>query len=210
MNKKHIIFSVFIVVVIAQLFIPAKMIYSSMIVLKKGVEFKFKVRPIDPNDPFRGKYIVLDFEAIDFTTYDSIWHKNQDIMVFVEKDEDGFAMIKNVLPGHLQDNYEGELNEDYNCVNAKVAYVYYNYHNEGEHLLRVKYPFTRFYMEESKAYPAEKLYRDAMRDSTITAYAIVNLKLGEAVLDDVQIDGISIKDLVEERQKKEALDDNDK
>lgn len=203
MNRKQIIFSIFIVVVIAQLFIPAKMIYSSMMVLKKGTEFKFKVRPIDPNDPFRGKYIVLDFEATDFTTYDSIWHKNQDIMIFIKKDEDGFAMISDVLPGHLQDNYEGELNEDYNCVNAKVDYVYYHYYNEGEHLLRVKYPFTRYYMEESKAYPAEQLYRESMRDSTITAYAEVNLKMGEAVLNDVKIDGVSIKDLVEERQAQE-------
>lgn len=206
MEKKYIIFSIFIVVAIVQLFIPGKMVFDSVLVLKKGTEFKFKVRPVDPKDPFRGKYIVLDFEATDFTSYDSVWHKNQDIMVFIKKDEDGYAMITNILPGHLQDNYEGELNEENNCVNAKVAYVYYNYYDDGVHLVRVKYPFTRFYMEESKALPAEQLYREAMRDSTITAYAEVNLKMGEAVLNDVKVDGVSIKALVEKRQAQENED----
>ena len=52
-------------------------------------------------------------------------------------------------------------------------------------------------MEESKAYKAERIYRDGLRDSTKQTYALVSVKKGNAVLRDVLIDDVSIKDIVE-------------
>ena len=57
---------------------------------------------------------------------------------------------------------------------------------------RLVYPFERFYLEEHKAPRAEKRYRLATRNSLQTTYAIVRIKNGTTVLEDVLIDGHSI------------------
>ena len=60
-NKKTQIV-LFVLVALAQLYVPAKMIWDQEDVLKNGSEYKFKTDPVDPNDPFRGKYITLSFD----------------------------------------------------------------------------------------------------------------------------------------------------
>ncbi|MCP3932456.1 MAG: GDYXXLXY domain-containing protein, partial [Bacteroidetes bacterium] len=70
----------------------------------------------------------------------------------------------------------------------------------GSNKLTIAYPFDRFYMEESKADDAEDIYREFQRDNRRAAYALVNIKEGKAVLKDVLIDGISIRELAKERQ----------
>ena len=58
-------------------------------------------------------------------------------------------------------------------------------------------PFDRFYMEESKAPKAEKVYNAANSDQRKETYALVYIKDGTAVLNDVIIDGQSIATYVE-------------
>lgn len=54
MTNKKTLLSVFILVAIVQLYVPAKMILDREDILDTGKEYKFKTEPIDPNDPFRG------------------------------------------------------------------------------------------------------------------------------------------------------------
>ena len=63
MNKKILLISAFVLVVLVQLYVPAKMIWGREEVLNTGTEYKFRTAPIDPNDVFRGKYINLNYEA---------------------------------------------------------------------------------------------------------------------------------------------------
>ena len=51
-------FIIFIVVAIAQLFIPTQMILNQETILKTGKPYRFKTQPVDPSDPFKGKYII--------------------------------------------------------------------------------------------------------------------------------------------------------
>ena len=68
--------------------------------------------------------------------------------------------------------------------------------------INIDYPFERYYMEESKAYDAERTYRESLRDTIEhSTYALVYVKEGRAVVDDVLIDDISIKDIVKENLK---------
>ncbi|PRX56358.1 GDYXXLXY domain-containing protein [Flagellimonas meridianipacifica] len=187
MTPKKATFSLFILMVLVQLFIPAKMIWDNEDVLETGKEFKFKTAPIDPNDPFRGKYIFLDF---DNTTVeiprDHGWHRGDAVYVSIEEDSDGFAAIDSIWkkePKHTQE-----------FVQAKVGFI--NPYQADRVTMDVRYPFERFYMEESKAYDAEITYRESQRDTTKTTYALVHVKDGNAVLKDVLIDGVSIKELV--------------
>ncbi len=65
-------------------------------------------------------------------------------------------------------------------------------------VLVINYPFTRYYMEESKAKAAELAHRRSLRNDQEVTYALVNIKNGDAVLKDVMINGVSVKELAGE------------
>ena len=175
----------FILMALVQLFVPAKMIWDREDVLNDGVEHKFKTAPIDPNDPFRGKYITLSYTNNTFETAKEIDFASGSIVyVCFDTDDEGFSKIKSVSDEKPTDNL------DYLKTKARVFTI-----NETKKLT-IDYPFDRFYMEESKAYDAEIMYRQTQRDTSSTTYALVYLKNGDAVLRDVLINGISIREIV--------------
>ena len=183
------IFLIFVLVATLQLFILAQMILKQETTLKKGTAYKFKAQPVDPSDPFKGKYINLNYEIDSFKTNDSIWERNEPIFVYLITDSLGFAKIDMVSRNILADN-----TNDY--VKAKAQW-YRRYSND----LAIQFPFNRYYMDETKAYDAEVAVRNRQQDSLPNnTYAIVYVKNGDAVLNDVIIDAISIKDYVENRE----------
>ncbi|NJO89360.1 MAG: GDYXXLXY domain-containing protein [Chloroflexia bacterium] len=190
MKNKLILLIVFIVVALIQLYIPASMMLSSEAIIGKGTEYKFRVAPIDPNDPFRGKYVTLSFAANIYYDLDSLFYRNQEVFVVLGLDDEGFVRIDDVASEQPFDSN--------NYVKAKVNSIYKDYGDEGRYVVRIDYPFNRFYMEESKAPEAESLYWEAARDTNQVAYALVRVKEGEAVLLDVLINDISLKDLTGE------------
>ena len=190
MFSKKILIIGFILLACVQLYVPAKMIYDQEDVLMSGNEYKFKAAPIDPNDPFRGKYITLRFEANTFPVQNiNEWKQGENVYVQIQADSAGYAKIRSILK-------EKPVN-DPEYVNASIGYV-----DEVNSKLLINYPFDRFYMEESKAQPAENIYLQSVIDSTQTAHALVNVKDGEAVIRDVMIDGVSISVLVGENKNK--------
>src|SRR5690606_16886711 len=86
----------FIVVAVAQLAVPAQMIIGQEYIIKNGTAYKFKTQPVDPADPFKGKYIYLNYEINSFTTTDSDWDSQQDIYISITNDSLGFVALKNV------------------------------------------------------------------------------------------------------------------
>lgn len=173
---------------IVQLFVPAKMIWDREVILNEGFEHKFRTAPIDPNDPFRGKYIVLRYaqNSVELEM-DSEIESGSKVYVSFVKDDEGYSKIKSVSDEKPLDN------ENYLAAKANVYTT--NDHKE----LTIEYPFDRYYMEESKAYDAELLYQKTQRDSNLTTYALVKIKNGGAVLSDVMINEISIRELVKEK-----------
>ncbi len=176
----------FVLVAIAQLFVPAQMILGEEIILDTGTAYKFRTQPIDPSDPFRGKYIVLRYEMNTAASGDSLWERREDVYVYLKKDSLGFAELAKVskIPLAIENDY----------VVAKASW--YD-RNKGE--VHFNLPFDRFYMEESKAKPAEDAFRNAQRDSLPNnTYGLVYIKDGDAVLKDVLINEIPIADYVEQ------------
>lgn len=183
-------FIIFLVVVVAQIYVPTKMILNREDTLNTGTAYKFKTRPMDPADPFRGKYIALDFEADIYTSNDSSWVRDEKVCVYLGVDSLGFATIHSVSK-----EIDPSISKDF--VEAKAKW--YTARNTE---LTIEYPFDRFYMEESKAYDAEVAVRENQNDSLIdNVYALVYIKDGQAVLKDVIIYDMSIKDYVESGSK---------
>ncbi len=189
MNNKKAVLPVFLLVVAAQLFVPFKMIYDREDVLATGNEHKFKTAPIDPNDPFRGKFITLDYEdnMVEVANAED-WNYRDEVYAILTKDDNGYTRIKSISkvkpPGEVE------------YVKAKVGFIT---NDSGK--ISIDYPFDRYYMEESKAYEAELVYRGSSRDTSQVAYALVNIKNGEAVLKDVKINGQSIREIVKAKQE---------
>ena len=183
------IFLIFVLAALIQLFVPAQMILNRETVLKEGTVYKFKTRPIDPNDPFRGKYITLQYDIDTLKTSDTLWQRTEEAYVYFIKDANGFAEATRISREKL------DLDEDY--VIAEISW-----YDKNKQEVRVNFPFNRYYIEESKAEEAEEAYRIAQTDSLPdNTYALVHIKNGTAVLADVLIDDVSIKDHVLNNRK---------
>ena len=180
-NKR--IYVLLALLVLLQLFVPAKMIYDHESILSKGEKFKFKTAPIDPSDPFRGKYIVLRFDASRFYVTDKgPWYSNQEVYATLGNDKDGFAKINNVYRTKPESGV---------FLKTKVDY-FQNYQESDSAFLNLDFSFNIFYMEESKAAPAEKAYIDAARDTTSVTYAKVSVLNGSAVISNVFIKDVPL------------------
>lgn len=183
--KTKYIFILFIILAIVQLSIPAQMISHRESILNEGEAFKFKTQPIDPSDPFKGKYIVLNYDLDKFESNEDDWARTARVYVSIATDSLGFAKVTAI---HKEAPQTGVY------VEAQV-----NWYNANNKELHFRLPFNEFYMEESKAYDAEVAHRNAQRDSMPNnTYALVYIKDGEAVLDNVFINEISIADFVEQ------------
>ncbi len=186
MNKSATIIVLFLLFAV-QLFVPAQVIYQQENALDMGSAYKFKTRPIDPSDPFRGKYIVLNYEMDSFETNDESWNDYKGtVFVYLKTDVEGFAAVKTVSKTQL------DTPDDYFLTKSN-----YNYNGK----VKFDVPFNRFYMNEYKAYDAEISVRKAQVDTTKTCYGLVYVKDGTAVLDNVFIDDTPIQEFVEEYQK---------
>jgi uncharacterized membrane-anchored protein len=190
MNKKNIILPAFILVALVQLFVPAKMILDNENVLKEGTEYKFKTAPIDPSDPFRGKYITLSYSenTVDISS-EQDWEVGETIYVLISTDMAGFAKINSVT--------KDKPSSHNNFVKATVSFVT----DDNSNKLTINYPFDRYYMEESKAYDAELTYQQSHQNTSQVTYALVSIKDGEAVLKDVYIGGTPIREIVKKNQE---------
>jgi len=213
---KNKVFLIFLVVVLAQLFVPAKMIWDREVVIDEGTVFKFKTAPIDPYDPFRGRYVRLNFDIDRYETTFSTggWKRGEDIYVTLTTDSLGFAKIAAIShdrPAQENDyvlctiGYVNNWDES----DLKVASLQF----DQKSYISINFPFERFYMQESLAQHAEDAYRSVRSEPDQVAYAQVTVIEGNAVLTNVFINGKPLVEWAKERLDapeplKEPLDMN--
>jgi uncharacterized membrane-anchored protein len=189
---KNIRIILFGLVALGQLAFAAQLILGREAVLREGKVYKFKTAPIDPSDPFRGKYVRLDFEESRYTDHsDEPWKRHQMIFVHLTVDSFGFAQIAGVSAERPEAGIE--------YVEARLVSV--GEYEEPKRDLTLQYPFDRYYLEESKAPEAERRYRESATDEELEAYAKVRIKDGEAVLEEVIVDGIPLREWAREGGK---------
>jgi uncharacterized membrane-anchored protein len=190
-SKLHLfIWPVFVLVVLAQWAVPVQMIMKKDIVLQQGIKYKFLVAPIDPNDYFRGKYIVLNFRDnfIKVREYKNTRNSNNKIFVTFQPDKSGFARIREISDTRpaRKDYLESE--------------IWYMSQEKDSTSIFIEYPFNKFYMEEYKAPEAERVFSERLPDATQKAYALVSILKGDAVINDVFINDTSIQQVLRNRK----------
>ena len=183
MERRKWIWPAFLLLILAQLYVPASMIYEREQILKHGKAFLFRTMPVDPADAFRGRYITLNYEISNISIKRNLnLENNQMLYLLLGKDSAGYARVLSVS------TLKPQGQTDY--IRAELDYSYEQ--NDSLYLLSVDLPFDRLYMEESKAPVAEELYNKMATDPKAASAAVVIIKNGEAVLSDVLINGVSV------------------
>jgi len=156
--KTSYIIIMFIVLAGIQLYVPAAMIMDQENVLKNGKAYKFKTQPIDPNDPFRGKYITLNYDIEGSYPVQNKSEYGKRVYVLLKEDENGFAQVDDIL---------SKKPESGNYIRVEESRYSYN-----EEEIDIEILQNRFYMEESKAPEAEIAYGEVNRRGK-EAYAVI-------------------------------------
>jgi uncharacterized membrane-anchored protein len=181
--KKYLVL-IFILVVLVQWYVPGKMMWNREEVLSKGKVFRFQTEPVDPEDPFRGRYVRLAFKADTVAGSPANFKEGATVYAEIETDAAGFAKLRQL---HKQP----PASKDY--VEAKLYYWIWN--DESKNGLQqavVSYPFEQFFLDEYKAPKAETLYRTSQSDTAGRTYAVVSIYKGQGVIKDLMINDKSI------------------
>ncbi|MFL6530585.1 MAG: GDYXXLXY domain-containing protein [Chthoniobacterales bacterium] len=161
-------FIVFLVVALAQIAVPASMIWKRQQTLRNGRTWKFRTVPVDPVDALRGRYLTLRFDAETFERQEGYPYQSQFLRAKLKEDADGFAIVD-------------DLTE-----NAPLADDVIPAQNLGfyERKMRVQFTFDEFWINETDAAAAETLYTAHSRGQDKDSYVTVRVKNGDAAIEE--------------------------
>src|SRR5438132_6111729 len=117
---------IFGLVALAQLAVPATMVWQRDQTLKQGRIWKFRTAPVDPVDVIRGRYIALRFTAEEFAAPAKFEAGNKPVYAVLKQSTDGFAEIdisqpkrrEPTMPFRLNQSGGGEANS--RCVSRST------------------------------------------------------------------------------------------
>lgn len=159
-------------VFLLQLAVPASMIVGREMTLRHGRQFRFRTAPVDPYDPFRGRFVSLDLEASRVPySEDMELARHQKIYALLAVDEAGFAYCRDLVA-------ERPTTGDY--LVARVAWW-------NKKFVDLQLPFDRYYAEEELAPEIERAYRAHSRRDKREAYITVRVRNGSGVLEELYI-----------------------
>ena len=189
MKTKVLLFGLFLLVAAAQLYVPTEMIWQNQNILDTGTMMKFKCEPVDPYDPFRGKYISLRFANSTIGVKNANRYQyNQTIYATFKQDTTGYAVMDKIYTAAPKERTDYlELTVDYSN----------NY--DSIQKISVSYPFDRYYMNEYKAPMAEQTYAESVNDVKKSVYAEVAISNGTGVIKKVMTDNQAIEDYVKKQ-----------
>lgn len=161
-------------VVLLQLWVPLRGILRYEAALRAGAVYKVRVEPVDPEDPFRGRYLavrlVLDGDVEIDPPADEAW-------ATIEADPDGFARA---LATSASRPATGDAVRVRRSWRSRAD-------GEGRETA-LQLTVDRYYMNERAARAVDR--RMWSRNGTADAsYALVRVKDGVAALEAIVVDG---------------------
>lgn len=194
-NKKWWFFAA---AILAQFIVMFLWVLRTNDTLENGAVYKFRLQGYDPHDPFRGEYlrILLKDNIIEMQNKDEATAIINASKVYASfsVDDEGFAMPMSLSQSISDNALKVEVTRDY--FSSEMTHV------------RIKYPFDRLWMNQKECPIAEKIVNDALfRNKHV--YALVSIKNGDGVLKDIEVDGVSIKDLVKKEREQVDTDAGD-
>ncbi len=183
-NKFKIIFTV--IYLMALFAIPSFTIFQSDTVLEKGEVYRFKVRPRDPLDPFRGAYVTLQFDLSSITVpYNPALEDKKEVFLLLGKDEEGYVEIVNAV---------GTAPAEGDYLQTKLKYGY-PYSEDETTILRVDFPFNRFFLDQEDAKLAEGNIRGLARNNQV--YLDVSVFEGKGVIKELYFGDLPVREYLD-------------
>jgi uncharacterized membrane-anchored protein len=187
MKSAKLIIALFTLTAAAQLIVPGSLIIRHELTLRRGTVWKFKTAPVDPADAFRGRYVALSFEErqAPLAGKERLTH-GQKAYATLETNAAGFTRLKALRSSPPADK----------------PYLKVHVASTGTDSVEVQLPFDRFYLEEHTAPAAEQAYRQSNRrgQTNATTYALVRVRRGSGVIENVFVDGKPIRDVAREQR----------
>lgn len=156
--------------------------------LSHGAPVKFECAPIDPYDPFRGRYVALNLkeDQVDVPKGSGL-EPGDRVFVLLGADEKGFATFKTA---QKKRPVEGIY------LDCRLGHRMGNTGGPSEETFLVRLPFNRFFLNERIAPEAERAYGEATRDQTKSAWLETRVWRGQAVPRELYLDGIPVDEAV--------------
>jgi uncharacterized membrane-anchored protein len=183
--KTRLLLGVFAVLALLQWGLPLGLIAQHERTLREGAVYRFRTAPVDPVDPFRGRYVALQFPAETYAV-----------------PPDWVAPVGPAYaPVWVTPTGEAVLGPPQATPPAEGDYLPVRLRWQDEGRVQVQLPFDRYYLDERLAPEAERLYRAAAAPTaedgspgTISAHVQVRIRKGHGVLDALLIDGEPVQD----------------
>ena len=159
---------VFILSGLAQLAVPASLIWKREQTLRQGSVWRLRTAPVDPVDAFRGRYIALGFDLETQQILSPAGAEDgQTVFVTLRSNPQGFAEIDQVstVPPQRDDFIEAKLS-------GKT----------------VSMPFANYWVTERDAPAAEAAYLRETRQDKRNAFVTVRVFRGDAAMEQLYLD----------------------
>lgn len=165
---------IFLLIALAQIAVPASVVWKRGQTLAYGRVWKFKTEPIDPIDAIRGRYVALRFAA---EKARAVSHPDTipiatPVFVTLKEDSEGFAQVEQISTERI--------------AGDNVIQVENGYWSDGWQ--RVRFPFDKLWVAEKIAPAAETAYWENNRRGKENAYVTVRVRDGDAALEQLYID----------------------
>lgn len=193
--KTKLTFILFMILAVVLFLVALRPAYMSELTLRYGDLYKFSMRPVDPSDPFRGRYVTLDFTqstAPISQSVDSI--SSETIYGSVVVDSNGFAVIDTIYESRPRGKVAIKLTH-----NSRRQWLF---RRDGS-TVRFDFPFDKFFMNEKLAPVAERIYRRESRSASEGSYLAVRILNGNAVIEELYMKGIPIAEASRKALKEE-------
>jgi GDYXXLXY protein len=168
------------IVMLVYLWYPYQMIHSQERILKEGTAYRFKTRPVDPVDAFRGRYIVLNYDnlSINYPKASETFQSGQKVFLSLDKDTSGYAFFSNIHPAAPTEG-------DY--ISAACSYT-----EENQVYVSVPETMQQFFLNETIAPEAERMYNQLnnlqLSGDTVHVYIDAKVFNGEILLEELYFD----------------------
>lgn len=175
---------VFVVAALAQWLVPLVGVWQHERIIVQGAAVRLECTAPDPYDPFRGRFLAVRPAEIEGLAPDGM---PKGVMVPVwatlVEDEHGLSRIASLslepVSGPTVIRLAARLSGERN----------------GAKTVMIRWPLDRFYLNERLAPDADKLFAERLRGDK-PPVAEIRLLDGQAVLTDVLLDGVSIREAV--------------
>ena len=179
MTRRWLVPAAFAALCLVQAAIPVSMIARYERTLHGGTSFKVRALPVDPIDPFRGRYVVfrLGFEpvALETSFAGPVW-------VELAEAADGFAQAGTVSKSRPAGGH---------YVQAQAVPLEWG---AGAVTTRLDLPQDRYYMDEAKAPRAEVAARAQGRPGARNTWVTLRVRDGVAAVEHLWIDGVTVEE----------------